>query len=88
MAPAPSTPVKGGAPGAASPPRARAPRWANTTRWLRAHGDGVLLESSEPGLAPLLLTSNKAGVVAKVDANVGIDEVWSQIDAVIKPVDA
>ncbi|KAK7250130.1 hypothetical protein SO694_00006416 [Aureococcus anophagefferens] len=65
MAP-PVTPVKGGAPGAASPPRARAPRWANTTRWLRAHGDGVLLESSEPGLAPLLLTSNKAGVVAKV----------------------
>ncbi|KAH8098438.1 hypothetical protein JL720_1381 [Aureococcus anophagefferens] len=56
---------EGRRPGAASPPRARA-RWANTTRWLRAHGDGVLLESSEPGLAPLLLTSNKAGVVAKV----------------------
>ena len=46
------------------------------------------LEGYHAQTVPILAHYDPTGVVAKVDANVGIDEVWSQIDAVIKPVDA
>ena len=32
------------------------------TRWLRPHADGLLLESSEPGLRPLLLCGYPYGL--------------------------
>ena len=46
------------------------------------------LEGDHAQTVPILAHYDPTGVVAKVDANVGIDEVWTQIDAVIKPVDA
>ena len=49
---------------------------------------GKRLEGYHAQTVPSLAHYDPTGVVAKVDANVGIDEVWSQIDAVIKPVDA
>ena len=49
---------------------------------------GKRLEGYHAQTVPILAHYDPTGVVAKVDANVGIDEVWSQIDAVIKPVDA
>ena len=49
---------------------------------------GKRLEGDHAQTVPILAHYDPTGVVAKVDANVGIDEVWSQIDAVIKPVDA
>ena len=49
---------------------------------------GKRLEGYHAQTVPILAHYDPTGVVAKVDANVGIDEVWSQINAVIKPVDA
>ena len=50
------------APGASSSARRRSGGCA--TRWLRAHAEGLLLESSEAGLQPLLLKGSKSEVVS------------------------